>query len=181
MTQPESPFLCVTGFPVANLHTQQVISTLTPDQMKYATYLALASWAGFPILLSQVSPESPGIHDFLSSFISIYPLSELESAVTQPNTPLFFLLEYAAQFYASTGNYRGYGSNKFIPRISQSDLTSLVAPYPEVSAKLAAVLEPLYSQDPTVRTLGWPPKNVTAYYLPRDFTQEEQTWCRRSF
>jgi dipeptidyl-peptidase-3 len=175
MSSPPNELLCFTNYKVGNLHTERTIASLTPAQLKYATYLSLAAWAGFPILLSQVSPESLFIHDFLSSFISSHPASALEAASTQAGTPLFYFLEYAAQFYYNGGNYLGFGDTKFIPRISKSDLESLIAPYPEVSAKFASVSEALYSEDPTTRTLGWPPKNQTAYYSPRDFAKEEGT------
>jgi dipeptidyl-peptidase-3 len=174
MSESQNPFHCFTGFRVGNLHTERSLSALSPQQLKYATYLSLASWAGFPILLSQVSVESPSIHTFLSSFISIYPFSSLESAATEPNSPLFYFLEYAAQFYYNGGNFMGFGDTKFIPRISQSDLSLLLAPYPSLSALFASVSSSLYSEDPTTRALGWPPENVTAYYFPRDFRREEQ-------
>jgi dipeptidyl-peptidase-3 len=99
--------------------------------------------------------------------VTTYPLSDLEAASTERDTPLFFLLEYLSI-------YLDFGDTKIIPRISGADLTSLVAPYPALSAKLASVADALYSTAVSLRTLGWPPKSVTSYSDPPDFTQEEQ-------
>jgi dipeptidyl-peptidase-3 len=173
MAEPQ--YLAFTGAPVGNLRTDRVLATLTPEQIKYATYLALAAWAGFPILLSQVSVESPAIHAFLSAFIGAYPADALEAATAAPDTPLFYLLEYAAQFYYNGGNYLGFGDRKFIPRVARTDLAGLLTPYPAVSALFESAADAIYSVDPSVLALGWPPKNVTAYYSPGDFSEAEQT------
>jgi hypothetical protein len=57
-----------TGVVIGDLHVEPILRSLTQQQLKYATYLALASWTGAPILLSQASCEALGIHGFLSAF-----------------------------------------------------------------------------------------------------------------
>jgi dipeptidyl-peptidase-3 len=165
-------FLLKTGIEVGDLHVEKVISTLTPQQLNYATYLSLAGWAGFPILAAQTSREALKVHAFLTALIQTYPRDALQAA--QPGTPLFFLVEYAAAFYYNGANYLGFGDSKFIPQIPKEELVALVASYPEISAKLAAVVDDIYSVDPPLLNLGWPPNNTTAYYEPSDFTKEEQ-------
>jgi dipeptidyl-peptidase-3 len=155
------------------LHVERSIATLTPQQLQYATYLALASWAGLPIILGQTSRESPRIHDFLSSLILQFPRAELEAAVHEPGTNLFYLLEYASVFYDNSGNYTGYDDTKFIPRVARDDLVALVASYPDLTAKLLSVIDDIYSREPGQLRLGWPPIGTSAYYEPRDFTADE--------
>jgi dipeptidyl-peptidase-3 len=168
------PNLLKSGFEIGDLHPEKIIADLQPDQLKYATYLCLAAWAGYPIVAAQVSRDTLGIHDFLSTFIRTYPRDVLEAAASQPGTPLFYLLEYAAQFYYNCAQYFGFGDDKFIPLISKEDLLSLSEPYSEISAKLTPVIDSIYSATPPVLTLGFAPNNTTAYYEPEDFTQEEQ-------
>jgi dipeptidyl-peptidase-3 len=166
-------FILKSGVETGDLHVERILQSLTPQQVKYATYLALASWAGAPILLDQVSRESPGIHAFLSAFYSQYPRPALEAAVAAKDGPLFLLLEYAATFFYNGGNYLGFGDTKVIPRVAKADLVALVAPYPDVAAKLADVVDAIYDDTDSLLTLGWAPGSVTAYYEPRDFTAAE--------
>jgi dipeptidyl-peptidase-3 len=173
MAEPE--YLTFTGVVIKNLHTDRILASLTPEQIKYATYLGLASWAGFPIILSQVSVESPAIHEFLSAFFSTYPADALEAATAAPGSPLYYLLEYAAHFYSNSGNYLGFGDTKYIPRVSRAELAELLTPYPAVAALFESTADAIYSTDPSVLSLGWPPNNTTAYYSPRDFSEAEQT------
>jgi dipeptidyl-peptidase-3 len=162
------------GFDIGDLHPEKILSTLSPQQLSYATYLSLASWAGFPIVASQVSPHSLAIHNFLSSFFRTYPRDSLVAASTQPDTNLFYFLEYAATFYNNCSNYFGWGDNKFIPFLPKDSLLDLVSPYPDLSTQLSTVIDAIYSSDIPVRNLGWGPKNLTAYYSPSDFSESEQ-------
>jgi dipeptidyl-peptidase-3 len=168
------PYLLQSGFEIGDLHPEKTIAALTPEQLKYATYLSLSTWAGFPILAAQTSRDAPAIHDFLSAFIRTYPRDALEAAASQPGTPLFHLLEYAAQFYCSGAQYFGMGDLKFIPAVSQPDLLALCEPHPALAAKLAAAVDAIYSRAPPLLNLGFAPSGTTAYYEPDDFTREEQ-------
>ena len=167
-------FLCPTGFEIGDLHVEEAIKTLDDKQLKYATYLSLASWAGLPVLLSQTSREALSIHRFLSAFVNRFDQSALEKAVTEPGTPLFFLLEFAAQFYYNSGNYLGFGDKKLLPRITRAQLEDLVKPHPELAALLSECVEALYSEEPSTLNIGFHPEGSTAYYNPAEFTQAEQ-------
>jgi dipeptidyl-peptidase-3 len=166
-------YLCPTKFDVGDFHIEKILPTLTPEQIKYATYLSLASWAGFPMVASQVSRETPAIHEFWVEFFSSYPRPALEAAVAQPSTPLCYLLEFAATFYNNAGNYLGFGDTKLLPRITRDELTSLVAGYPSIKAKLDVCIDSIYSTDPSCLNIGYYPGNVTPYYEPGDFTEAE--------
>jgi hypothetical protein len=71
----EDDCLASTGLPIRNLRADKILANLTPAQVEYVTYLALVSEASFPIIFVQTSRQSPMIHDFLSSFVSVYPIS----------------------------------------------------------------------------------------------------------
>jgi dipeptidyl-peptidase-3 len=159
---------------VVDLNVEQILSTLTPEQLNYAAYLTLATWAGFPLLIAQGSTESPAIHAFLSKFFTVVPRESLTAALAEPSSPLFLFIEFSAYFYQNGSNYTGFGGQKFTPRLSRDALTSLVAPYPTAAALLTPILDALYSDDPGVRSLGFSPEGVTAYYFPSDFTRAEQ-------
>jgi dipeptidyl-peptidase-3 len=165
---------CNTPVHISDLHVENYLPNLTPQQLKYATYLSLATWAGFPLILSQSSREGPAILKFLLTLLNQYPRAKLEASVSDPNSPIFLLLEFASLFFTNSSNYLSLGDKKFIPRVPRADLTAAVAAYPDISAALSACADDLYSVDPNVLTFGWPPSGVTAYYHPADFTEEEQ-------
>jgi dipeptidyl-peptidase-3 len=165
---------CKTPVKVGDLHVEKIIPTLSEAELRYATYLSLSTWAGFPLLALQCSRESLGIHNFISAFLTNYPRSALVSALNDPRSGILYLLEFAATFYDNGSNYIGYGDYKFIPRISKPDLIALVTPYPDVLSALLPITDALYSDDASVRTFGWHPNGATAYYEPRNFTQAEQ-------
>jgi dipeptidyl-peptidase-3 len=168
-----SNFILETGVVFGNFHVEPLLRCLTPQQLEYATYLALASWAGAPILLSQASREALGIHAFLSALSLQYPAAALEAAVPATDGAVFFLLEYAAGRLYQGGNYLDLGKRKFIPRIAKADLIALVGGYPDLSVKLAEVVDAMYDVLDDFLTFGWPPDGVTAHCDPRDFTKEE--------
>jgi dipeptidyl-peptidase-3 len=163
-----------TGLEVGDLHVEKILAGLSPAQTAYATYLSLASWAGFPVLAAQISVESFAIHRFLSTFLRVYPRDLLVAGAGQPGSNLFYLLEYAATFYYNGANYVGFGDTKFLPRVEKDALVELVSPYPALSAMLDSVIDAIYAVDLPLRSLGWPPLGVTSYYSPSDFTEAEQ-------
>jgi dipeptidyl-peptidase-3 len=164
-------FLCPTDLDIGDLHIDRVLSGLTPDQIKYATYLSLAGWAGFPILLNQIHPKAASIHAFLSDFLLNYPRAELQTATTGP---LFHLLEYAVVFYFNSSQYLGFGDTKFVPRLTANELQALISPYPALKAKLDACVDAIYDVSASELHLGFGPANVTAYYEPADFSPSER-------
>ncbi|OHS94308.1 Dipeptidyl peptidase 3 [Tritrichomonas foetus] len=171
----EAPYLCQTGFNVQDLCISDVLKNLNDKTSKYATYLSLATWAGFPILASQSSREALPIHDFLSALVSEFPTDKLKAATGETNTPLFYLLEYGAQFYFNGSNYIGFGDNKFIPRCSKEDVLSILAGHQNLIDLFNKCSERMYSYEPSnCLHLGFHPGGTTTYYDPEDFTEDEQ-------
>lgn len=170
-------YLCITGFNVQDLHVGKYIKTLSSKAKKYAAYLSLASWGGFPIIASQISRESPIIHEFLSAFITEYDNhDQLVKALSEPGSTLYYLIEYTAQFYNSSSNYLGMGDSKFIPRCSQEEIRNVLKDQkPHLTELFDKCSELMYSTTPSsLLQLGFNPVGTTAYYEPYDFTEDEQ-------
>jgi len=167
-------YLCGTEPPIGDLHTETIIDQLTDKEHKYSAYLSLATWAGLPILLSQISTEAPLIHQFLFDYFINIDEKILANAKNGGNpTPLHFLIEYAATFYQNSGNYLGLGDKKFIPRVSKEKLRELVS-NPRQKELLDKCIDQMYDVSSPYQTqLGFYPNGLTAYYEPNDFTQSE--------
>jgi len=161
-----------TGFTVGDLKVQQVIDGLNQQEKDYATYLSLASWAGFPIVTQQISPNSMKIHRFLSEFIKSYPHDKLILATKQIGTPLYYFLEYAATFYYNQSEYLGFGDTKFIPRCSKDELRSIVEGT-ELTQLLNECIDNIYDDSKNMLQIGYYPEGISMYYEPLDFTQAE--------
>lgn len=169
--------LCMTDFPVQDIKIGDVLKSMNDKSKIYATYLSLAVWAGYPIIASQSSVEAMPIHEFLSAFITEYqPQEDLPKAATEKDTPLFYLLEYASQFYYNSSNYQGYGDTKFIPRCTTDQVLELLkGQNPNLTELFNKCADGLYSVEPaSVLRLGFYPYSCTTYYQPAEFTQEEQ-------
>ena len=176
ITNMESPYLCPTGFSVNDLCVTPIINDLSDRSKRYATFLTLASWAGFPLMASQCSEETIEIHNFLSALVSCYPHDQLEKAAkTKEPVSIFYLLEYAAQFYYNSSNYIGFGDTKFIPRCSKEEVRDFLKGHDKLLELFDKCAEKMYSLEPaSVLQLGFYPGGTSAYYQPHEFTQNEQ-------
>lgn len=177
MSSEEPAYLCITGFNVQDLRIGDILKGMNDNAKVYATYLSLACWAGFPIIASQSSHEALPIHEFLSAFVTEFDSHDrLVKACTEEGTPLFYLLEYAAQFYYNSSNYNGYGDLKFIPRCTKDEvLTLLKGQKQKLTDLFNKCADGMYSVEPPSKLrLGFYPDGTTTYYQPTDFTEAEQ-------
>lgn len=168
-------------FFIKNYQVDKCISNLSEKEKKYATYLILASWAGFPILLDQVSKESNTIHKYLSSLFQFLSQEDLNKAIeidiSNNNTnddkyvDLYYIIEYAVLFYKNSGNYGESGNKKFIPKISKEKLREITPP--NIQDLLNDCIEDMYLLEPGKLELGFGPKGVNTYYSPNSITMEE--------
>lgn len=173
-------YLTQENFKIGDLHAEKLIPTMSEKEKNYATYLILASWAGFPIILDQVSKESPRIHKFLSSLFPTFTHEELSKAINidiknkdnqARDVDLKHLIEYATLFYYNAGNYLGFGDTKFIPRLSKESLRELTKP--ELKGLLDDCIDDIYSLEKGKLELGFSPEGITTYYEPSDMSKEE--------
>ncbi|KAL5352276.1 hypothetical protein ACLOAV_002223 [Pseudogymnoascus australis] len=114
---------------VVPLEIKKHFEALTPRQKRYAHYISKASFAGTRIILRQVSPESEAIYDFILSLhrASAGDWSAYATKAGVSAQDLQYFLEYAAQFLGNSGNYKGFGDAKFVPRAPESAFTALAA------------------------------------------------------
>ena len=177
----EEKFLCYTNFPIGHLHTEKYIPQMTEKEHKYAAYRTLAAWAGFPIILQQVSRESVDIYYFLDAVLKTLTDEEINDAVAcndaneKEKMNIKYFSEYAAVFFQNCGNYLGHGDVKFIPRISLPDLKDFVKNRGDALKLLEKCEKQMYDiSQPNLQHLGFNPHGVTTYYEPIDFSPEEQ-------
>ena len=174
---------CVTDF-----HVEKFIPSMSEKEKKYATYMILASWAGFTIILDQASKESPKIHEYLSALIPLLSPDDLNKAIeidtssnsdNQKYVNLKYLVYYAANFYANCGNYDGTYKTKFIPRLSKERLCELTPP--NIQHLLNDCIDDMYSLETEKISLGFSPKGITSYYSPSTITEEEVNKVKEVF
>jgi dipeptidyl-peptidase-3 len=65
MTSTKSSYTPPLGVTVHQLAIKPIFDALEPREKLYVHYLARAAWHGSKIIMRQVSPESPGIFDFI--------------------------------------------------------------------------------------------------------------------
>lgn len=171
----ETPFL--------KLDAKVAFEGLTEKEKKYAHYLSRASWYGSLIVLFQTSQESPLIYLLLDRLFRSQDLPSLKALALEQagfsEDDFKALLVYTAAFLSNTGNYRGFGDNKFIPGVPEEKLVKLVKMSKAWQSDPAAmenlwseVSGPLYSMRDWEKNLGFPPKATTTYFS-RNCTEKD--------
>ncbi|OCT52074.1 putative dipeptidyl peptidase 3 [Cladophialophora carrionii] len=112
---------------VVRLEIAPHFAALSSKEKRYAHHLSRASFHGTRVTLAQVSPESPVIYDLILALHRACggDYSKLSADTSVSSSDIALWLEYAAQFLGNTGNYKGFGDSKFIPRISPEQLKKL--------------------------------------------------------
>ena len=85
-------------------------------------------------------------------------------------------IEYAAQFLGNTGNYKSFGDQKFIPRVSREKLAEIMGYSEELKELFGKCEEGMYSFTPAAKTLlGYPEDGHVSQYYPDSpgITKEE--------
>ncbi len=120
MSSAESSHTPPLGATIHQLKVKTIFDALDKRDKLYAHYLARAAWHGSRIIMRQVSPESPGIFDFIMDLYEACG-GKWDILVAQCNiTPgeLASFLEYAATFLCNLGNF--YVSQEFNTLFSAS-------------------------------------------------------------
>lgn len=137
----------------------------------YAHHLSKASHWGTRAILRSVSPESENIYDLIIQIHKALGNPTLEEYQTKlASVKVTSYLEYASQFLSNLGNFKSFGDQKFIPRLSAEEFDEVVKVVnnDEVSRLYKLVRTPLYSTDTTL--LGWPDKGHVSSYYPSSLT-----------
>ena len=157
---------------------------LTEKEKNYAYYLSEASWAGAKMVLHQISYEGPALFLMFHAFFQDKNHDELKRYVVNDLTitadDYKAFLAYAAAFYQNMGNYRSFGSMKFIPEMSPTKFLTILKTNPlylrqntEKGQQYKKLIDELYTQveeeifniNKPFKQLGYPSDGgVTAYF-----------------
>ncbi|ETI21994.1 hypothetical protein G647_06064 [Cladophialophora carrionii CBS 160.54] len=166
---------------VVRLEIAPHFAALSPKEKRYAHHLSRASFHGTRVTLAQVSPESPVIYDLILAFHRACggDYSKLSADTSVSSSDIALWLEYAAQFLGNTGNYKGFGDSKFIPRISPEELKKLSGVneetrklYEQATKTGGGIYE---TKDVALMHLGYPEAGHMTNYYPDSptITKEE--------
>lgn len=120
--------------------------------------------------MRQISPESEPIFDFI---IACYhsckgDWASLQKKAAINNEGLKYFLEYSAQFLGNSGNYKGFGDVKFVPRTSEDVFAAIAAAAgPEAEKYYKATNGAIFSNNSTgLMLLGFPEDGHISNYYP---------------
>ena len=111
--------------PIHRLDIAEHFHKLSPKERRYAHHLSKAAWQGSRIILTQVSPEAPGIFDLIIELhqATAGDWNVLREVCGLSETDVDDFLEYAATFLSNLGNYYGSGDQKFVPALPKEALS----------------------------------------------------------
>ncbi|KAA6411032.1 MAG: dipeptidyl-peptidase III [Lasallia pustulata] len=147
---------------------------LSEKEKRYAHHLSRASFIGTRIVARQTSPESEDIYQLI---IALYRAckgdwKKLQKEASISDQSLQAFLEYAAQFLANGGNYKGFGDSKFIPRVSADVIEVLASLSPNTKQLFGKIKAGkaggMYAttQNPGLMHLGYPDRGHISSYYP---------------
>lgn len=174
-------FLADSGAPVVLLSAKKHFDALPTDkEKKYAHFLSRAAHHGTRAILRSVSPESEDIYDLILAIHKALdsPSSnekyierwgaKLKDQLLDTTDAVTKYLEYASQFLSNVGNYKSFGDKKFVPRIPESQLDTLIAQLNDakVGSLYEKIKQPLYDSNEKKGLLGWPAQGHMSGYYP---------------
>ncbi|KAF0973055.1 hypothetical protein FDP41_008719 [Naegleria fowleri] len=168
-------YVCPEKIPVTRLELEEAWNALSDDQKLYAHYFSRAAIAGTPIVLHQVSEESPQIYQLLCLLFKggaeANGLKEkaLKAGVSEHDYEA--VINYAVSFFGNMGNYLSFGDCKFIPRCEPEEFEKVVKASGNQQAidLFEKIRNAMYSLESNVLELGF--GNST--YYSRDVTEQE--------
>ncbi|SPQ20354.1 14d01ecd-4b10-4b08-8e49-fad5338ec7f3 [Thermothielavioides terrestris] len=167
--------MAVKEIQVFRLDVGEHFGRLTEQEQRYAHHMARAAWLGARIILSQVSPESPAIFDFILELHRACggKWQTLAEAGHISSEDLQQFLTYAATFLSNIGNYFGSGDQKFVPGLSDAALRKLACISPKLT-QLYDEISPAISAIPPF-SLGFPSATTQSSYYLGALTPQEIT------
>ncbi|GAA5805626.1 hypothetical protein HPULCUR_011147 [Helicostylum pulchrum] len=159
--------------PFSRLEAKPFFETLSLKEKKYAHYMSRAAFEGTRIIITQTNPNAVAIYDMIlktfsnadGNMINTETLFKA-SGVSAETFEQF--LQYSAQFLGNLSNYKSFGDEKFIPRLSEQDFAKIIS---GSGSKEAIELfeqskQELYSVEPIARNLiGFPEDgHISGYY-----------------
>ena len=161
--------------PVLNLNFKEAFLQLNDKEKNYAYELSQACWQGRPIVLFQISYESPALFVIFQMFFgSFKPLKDINEKIKKENNTITdddikAFLNYAAQCLSNAGNYVSFGHKKFIPLLAQEKFEQIVKTsksYGEFEAIWNKIKDIIYDNSDKCKTINLEEKGgKNSYYL----------------
>ncbi|KAI8883177.1 dipeptidyl peptidase III [Backusella circina FSU 941] len=167
--------------PFSRLEAKKFFDTLSDKEKKYAHYMSRASFQGTRIIITQTNPKAIGIYDLVLELFTdekgdmIQSDRLLQKSQVDKDTFHHFI-QYCAQFLGNLSNYKSFGDEKFIPRISREDFAKIVSG--SDSAKAVALFEKnadeIYKVDnASYNLIGFPDDGHQSGYYSKNVTKED--------
>ncbi|KAI9033802.1 peptidase family M49 [Phycomyces nitens] len=167
--------------PISRLEARPFFEALTDKEKTYAHFMSRASFHGTRIVIAQTNPQAPGIYDLIlqlftnerEELIDVDALAK-KSGVSQEAFDQ--LLEYSAQFLGNLSNYKSFGDEKFIPRLSADDFEKIVEATESHEAHVLFTQKrgEIYNVEPVAKNLiGYPDDGHISGYYSKNITKED--------
>ncbi|KAI8973368.1 dipeptidyl peptidase III [Mycotypha africana] len=167
--------------PFSRLEAKPFFENLTLKEKKYAHFMSRAAFEGTRIIIEQTNPRAMPIYDLIITLFSdeqgkMIDTNILHKASGVSKEDFDHFLQYNAQFLSNLSNYKSFGDEKFIPRISSETFKKIV----QSSGSEKAIelfnqsCEEIYSIGPSARTLlGFPEDGHVTGYYSENITKED--------
>eukprot|EP01156_Anaeramoeba_ignava_P017962 Anaeramoba_ignava/a90457_317.p1 GENE.a90457_317~~a90457_317.p1 ORF type:complete len:695 (+),score=214.82 a90457_317:23-2086(+) len=170
MSEEERKIYQVTeGTPIYFLGAKNSFDQLPNNEKFYAYYISQASWFAAIISMYQTSLESPYIFSIILELFKEEKPEDLKKSSGVDEKVFQGFMDYLAVFLGNMGNYRGFGDQKIVPRITEEEFSKIIS-----SSTKKDVVIPLYekvkdrifSLSDEEKTLGFPGEGISTYYSP---------------
>ncbi|SAM03646.1 hypothetical protein [Absidia glauca] len=174
LADQKAPFSC--------LEAKPFFESLDNKQKLYAHYMSRAAFEGTRIIITQTNPRAEAIYDLILKVFSnkqgqLTNVEQLKQRSQVSSEAFDNLLQYSGQFLGNLSNYKSFGDEKFIPRISPEDFEKVVAASElkdEALALFHQSKDELYNVEPVARNLlGYPDDGHLSGYYSDNVTKED--------
>ncbi|ORZ10408.1 dipeptidyl peptidase III [Absidia repens] len=177
-----SKYLADQNAPFSLLEAKPFFNSLNNKEKTYAHYMSRAAFEGTRIIIAQTNPAAEAIYDLVLKVFSkkqgeLADVIELEKKSGVSPAAFEDLLQYVGQFLGNLSNYKSFGDEKFIPRISCEDFEKVVAASEFKDEALALFQETkneIYNVEPVSHNLlGYPDDGHLSGYYSDNVTKDD--------
>lgn len=156
--------------PLVSLDVEAAWAGLSAREKRYAHHFARASWAGQLVTAAQTSCESPLILKLIFSLFREDSAGLASRCSCDEATAGHWssFLDYCCFCVGNLGNYRSVGNTKVVPALPKNAFDRIVAKAArgeDVGQLWSEAREAVYSLEPHVLQLGFPPAQRSGYFL----------------
>ncbi|KAI8092459.1 dipeptidyl peptidase III [Halteromyces radiatus] len=168
--------------PFSILEAKPFFNSLDNIQKTYAHHMSRAAFEGTRIIITQTNPRAETIYDLILKIFSNKQgqLTDIQALQQRSEvSPETFedLLQYSGQFLGNLSNYKSFGDEKFIPRISVKDFEKVVAASElkeEALSLFNQAKDEIYNVEPVTRNLlGYPDDGQLSGYYSDNITKDD--------